>query len=218
MASNAQSVAAVVASYNEGPRIKPVLDALAVCPDISEIIVVDDGSRETLEWIHKAHPLVHLIRHEHNRGKAAAMESGVAAAHADYILFCDADLVGFTPQHASAIIRPVLSGTTMMQIGLRNNPEQRAVFLFALNSGERCIRRADWELLPSFYKKGFKIETGLNILVKKRGGRIGSETLSYQQTLRERKYGLREGLMSRIQLCFDVLSAWIYIAFVDWWS
>ena len=186
MTRNTKNVVAIVPAYNEGARIRLVLEALTVCTDISEVIVVDDGSRESLEWIREIYPHVRLIRHDSNRGKAAAMETGVAASHADYVFFCDADLIGFMSQHASAIIQPVLSGSSMMSIGLRQNPEQRAVFLFALNSGERCLRRVDWESLPVFYKKGFRVETGLNFLVKKHGGRIDSQIFPYQQTLRER--------------------------------
>lgn len=211
------TVAAIIPAYNEGIRLRPVLDAIVRCPRIQEIIVVDDGSREQLDWISAEYPNVRLIRHEQNRGKGAAMETGVRATSAEYIFFCDADLVGFLPEHASVIIEPVVTGTYDMYIGLRNNFEQRAVFLFALNSGERCLRHSDWEALSHFYKKRYRVEAGLNFLIAKRGGRLGYQVFPYRQTLRERKYGFWTGVRSRMQLSFEVLSAWLYIISVDYW-
>ncbi|MEK7643032.1 MAG: glycosyltransferase family 2 protein [Patescibacteria group bacterium] len=217
MSNTQKKVAAIVAAYNEGPRIESVLHSLVACSDISEIVVVDDGSREMLDWIHERFPNVTLIRHEHNKGKAAAMETGVQATDAEYLFFCDADLDGFLPEHASAMIRPVVSGEYRMFIGIRENPEQQAVLLFALNSGERCVLRGDWDALPVFYKKGFRIETGLNVFVKKRGGKLGYKVFSYRQTIKEQKYGFLEGTKERVKLMYQVGVAYFYIAFIDYW-
>ncbi|OHA26961.1 MAG: hypothetical protein A3C06_04290 [Candidatus Taylorbacteria bacterium RIFCSPHIGHO2_02_FULL_46_13] len=214
---NPAQVAAIVCAYNEDRHIRTVLDTLVLCDFISEIVVVDDGSREPLTRLQYVYPSIHFIRHAENRGKAYAMETGVSSTRAPYIFFCDADLVGFLPEHARAIIEPVIAGDFESFVGIRHNREQRAVFLFALNSGERCLKRSLWEALPPFYKKGFRIETGLNFQVKKMGGRIGWRLFPYRNTLREQKYGFWEGFRGRLVLSFDVFVAWMFIIGFDLW-
>ena len=210
MKNSRPGTAAIVPAYNENARIGHVIETLVACPDLDEIIVVDDGSIESLAWIKAQFPTVELIRHPTNRGKAAALESGVEATECELLFFCDADLVGLRPEHVTELIKPVASGTYMMSVGLRSNLAQRVVFLFALNSGERCIRKSDWLSLPVFYKKGFRIETGLNIMAWRQGGKIFHHQFPYRQTLRESKYGFFKGMHGRMRLCRDVFSAWIY--------
>lgn len=87
----------IIPAFNEAFRLPVALDALRhhVDPTSTEIIVVDDGSdddtvavaRRTGDW---AKHLV-VIEHEMNRGKGAAVRTGVAAARGDVIAFIDAD-------------------------------------------------------------------------------------------------------------------------------
>ncbi len=216
MSATEKRVAAIIPTYNEGQRLRPVLESLSECGIIQEIIVVDDGSTYPPLWS-TTFPKVRLIRHEKNVGKGAAMESGIRATNATYIFFCDADLIGFLPEHAEAIITPVISGTYRTFLGIRANPEQQAVFLFALNSGERCVYRTDWETLPAFYKKGFRVETGLNFFAKKNGDKFGYKVLSYRQTLKERKYGMWEGIRERWRMIYEVGTAYLRIILFDFW-
>jgi glycosyltransferase involved in cell wall biosynthesis len=89
-----------------------------------EVIVVDDGSsddttRNVAEFIAKNGPLdLSLIRHERNRGKGAAVKTGMAAANGDLMIIQDADLE-YEPEDIREVIRPVLSGETMVCYGSR---------------------------------------------------------------------------------------------------
>ncbi len=58
-----------------------------------EVVVVDDGSPDSdfKQGIVMDLPAVTLIRHEVNRGAAAARNSGIAAAKGDWISFLDSD-------------------------------------------------------------------------------------------------------------------------------
>ena len=212
-----KNVAAIVPTYNEGKRIEPVLKALAACPDISKIVVVDDGSAEPPTWIRDAYPDIELIEHSRNRGKGAALQTGVEATDADYLFFCDADLVDLLPEHVSTMIRKVTSGAYRTFLGIRSNPEQRIVPLFALNTGERCLLRSDWLNLPPFYKKGFRVETGLNFYTIKKKGVFGHAVFPYYQTLKEQKYGFWKGFKQRLLLIYEVGTAWLRIVCIDLW-
>lgn len=71
--------AVVIPAFNEAPTIRAVAErALAQCRDV---IVVDDGSTDGTREALAALP-VRLLRHEQNRGKAAALWYGAEAAQA----------------------------------------------------------------------------------------------------------------------------------------
>ena len=92
-------VSIIVPAYNEGRNIAKCLDSLLSLeyPEY-EIIVVDDGSRDdTADVVEQyvrskgASNKVRLIRHERNKGKAAAVNTGIRNAKYDYVAVLDAD-------------------------------------------------------------------------------------------------------------------------------
>lgn len=204
-------VSAVVAAYKERPRIGSVLETLIQTPCISEVIVVDDGSSDgTAEFVKEKFPSVRLLVNEHNRGKAYSMDRGVKESTGDVIFFCDADLVGLTPEMVLDIVEPVLEKKYDMFIGIRNNVMQKSFLPFALNSGERAMRKEVWQRLPQFYKYRFRIEAGLNFMVYFMGSLgMGYKVMSYYQTLKEKKYGFWRGEWQRQKMNFDVVIGWV---------
>jgi glycosyltransferase involved in cell wall biosynthesis len=123
----------VVCSYNGAARIGRTLDALAAqtIAERLEIVVVDDGSRTPIP----ARPGVRLVRHDLNRGLAAARNTGVAHATADRIAFTDDDcvpdpdwaerlLAAFAPGVAAVggPVRPSATTSWLLRYLGRNNP------------------------------------------------------------------------------------------------
>lgn len=101
---SAPYLSVVIPAYNEAARIRPYLDSIRLYldseySDQSEVLVVDDGSRDgTTELVREvaaSWPALRLIRHEMNTGKGSAVRTGVRAARGRRILFADAD--GATP-------------------------------------------------------------------------------------------------------------------------
>ncbi|MDO8572325.1 MAG: alpha/beta fold hydrolase [bacterium] len=203
---------AIVPSYNERMRIGDVLSALIRARMISEVIVVDDGSTDgTEEYIAKTFPSVVYLRNEKNCGKAFSMDRGVKQARENIIFFCDADLRGLIPEHIDAMVTPVSDGRYDMNIGIRSNIMQKLFLPFALNSGERALKKDVWHNLPGFYKKGFRIEAGLNYFVYFHSiNGVGYKIFPYFQTLKEKKYGFLEGSVRRWKMNVDVVAAWLY--------
>jgi dolichyl-phosphate beta-glucosyltransferase len=84
-----------------------VLEYLARQSYASEVIIVDDGSRDktvdVVESFQATHPKLALIRNDH-RGKGYAVRTGMLAARGHIILFSDADLS--TPIEAIAELLP----------------------------------------------------------------------------------------------------------------
>jgi len=84
----------IVAAHNEAPRIAArIRDLLEqdYPPENLHVIVVDDGSDDgTTAAAQIGDPRVHVVRLEHNAGKAAALNAGIAAATTDLLVFADA--------------------------------------------------------------------------------------------------------------------------------
>ncbi|PYL48298.1 MAG: hypothetical protein DMF40_05445 [Verrucomicrobia bacterium] len=92
----AEPVSVVIAAYNEGKVIDATLQSLLKTDYQGEleVVVIDDGSRDDtaveVEKVAATDGRVRLIRQQ-NRGKARALQRGVAAARSELIVFIDAD-------------------------------------------------------------------------------------------------------------------------------
>jgi len=213
MRHNKKRVCAIVPAHNEALRISNVLKVLLNSKSLDEIMVIDDGSVDDTKKILKKFPSIKLIVLEKNYGKAHAMEVGVQNTNADIIFFCDADLEGLTTDIISEIINPVVKGKYDMFIGLRNNFTQKMWRYTALCSGERALIRELWEKLPQFYKKGYRIESGLNEFSKLVGKGYGYKLFDYYQTTSEVKRGIFNGLKFRIKMFYGVFSGMLMFKF-----
>jgi glycosyltransferase involved in cell wall biosynthesis len=90
----------VIPAYNEGARIERTLDRVMSCVEQqgwdAEVLVVDDGSVDATaaiiaRWM-EAHPRLHLVKNEGNRGKGYSVRNGLLQAAGDVVMFTDADL------------------------------------------------------------------------------------------------------------------------------
>ncbi len=90
------SVSVVLPAYRLGEHIAANLVEVAAALPGAQIVVVDDGSDDnTYEQAQQSTtrlPRVSVIRHDQNRGKGAALQTGTAAAEESIVVFLDADL------------------------------------------------------------------------------------------------------------------------------
>lgn len=126
--SSELALSVVIPAYNETARLEPTLRRVidycrAHCPDF-EILVVDDGSTDgtpdLVERIAAAERGVKLIALGANRGKGAAVRSGMLAARGREVLFSDADLA--TPIEELDKLRQRLADGCDIAIGSRAAP------------------------------------------------------------------------------------------------
>ena len=116
------SLSVVVPCFNEALTIQDVLAEIRKVPisDI-EIIVVDDASTD--DSLHiletKCSELYdHLIKHEKNSGKGAALRSGFAVATKELVIVQDADLE-YNPQEIPRLMQPISDGKADVVYGSR---------------------------------------------------------------------------------------------------
>src|SRR5206468_10732279 len=103
----------VVPVYNERNTVLEIIRRMRQVdlPIDREIIVVDDGSDDGTDkiWPTVEDSTVRVLRLSDNRGKAAAIRTGLEAARGDVVLIQDADLE-YDPSHWSVLIAPILDG------------------------------------------------------------------------------------------------------------
>ncbi len=99
-------VSCIIPAYNEESTIQKIIQTVKRVRTIDEIIVVDDGSTDkTNAYAQKEDVLV--VTHSQNKGKGAALKTGVAHATGDIFLFVDADLSSLTPKKITSILQPL---------------------------------------------------------------------------------------------------------------
>ena len=89
--------------------------------DVVEWLVIDDGSSDRTVEVARSLGVDHVVRHQHNRGLAAAFTTGLDAclrAGADIIVNTDADNQ-YDGNSVAAIVAPVAAGEADMVVGER---------------------------------------------------------------------------------------------------
>jgi glycosyltransferase involved in cell wall biosynthesis len=181
-------VTVVIPAYNEANLIAATVHAAATLPGVGSVVCVDDGSRDsTAQAAQRAG--ADVVRHARNRGKAAALETGVAyAVGTDPLLFLDADL-GETAANAGPLITPVTNGEADLTIaifGTRVKLGGHGIVVRTAGdgirratgwtptqplNGQRCLTRAAFAAARPL-AAGFGVETGMTIDLLRKGYRV----------------------------------------------
>lgn len=115
----------IIPAYNEENTIKELLNRvenLDLGKVEKEVIIVDDGSKDhTLSLIKdfgKGKKNVLVLDHKKNRGKGAAVVTGLKAASGDILIIQDADLE-YNPQDIPKLIEPIIKKKFRVVYGTR---------------------------------------------------------------------------------------------------
>ena len=194
----------IIPCFNEKPTIEQIIDAVRDCSwsDL-ELIVVDDystdGTRELLENQLKD-KIDTLILHDKNRGKGAAIRTGLKQMTGDVVLIQDADLE-YDPNEYEWLMKPIMDDRADVVYGSRfvSGSAHRVLyfwhrlgngFLTFLSNMFSNLNLTDMETCYKAFKKeiieqieieenGFGIEPELTAKIAKLKCRIYEVGISY---------------------------------------
>lgn len=190
-------VSLVVPAFNEEEGLPLVIEEYLDWVD--EIIVVDDGSTDnTYESAKRfAGEKVKLFRHETNRGKVAALRTGVKQASGEVIVFTDADYT-YPARCVPELVREIERGADLV-LGARLQSRKNIpafnrlgnnIFSFLATyiscmkiqdsqTGMRAFRREMFDRLD-VNAKGLEFETKMTVRAAKLGYKIVEIPIEYR--------------------------------------
>ena len=223
----AMSLSVVMPVYNEKATVETILERVEGSGLATEIILVDDGStdgtRDVLHEIAPRHPTLKLLLHDRNRGKGAAIQTGIKAATQDLVLIQDADLE-YDPRDYPALLAPIQEGKADVVFGSRflGGPRRTTMFwhmvanqmltfmtnilynsiLSDMETGYKLFRREIIQSIPLRCKR-FDFEPEITAKLLKRRIRIFEVPITFNP--REYEEGKKIGLKDAFAAVWTLL-------------
>jgi glycosyltransferase involved in cell wall biosynthesis len=188
-----------------------------------EVVVVDDGSSDGTDKVLGAleDSTVRVINHGANKGKGAAISTGLETVRGDLVLVQDADLE-YDPDDWPRLIDPILRGKAQIVYGSRFTGERKNMFpshwlgnrfltlvtniLYrsTLSDMETCYKLFDRRVLAgiTIRSQRFDFEPEITAKVLRRGYRIYEVPISYagREVDEGKKISWRDGFGALVAL------------------
>jgi len=192
----------IMPCYNEASTLTAILAKVRAVDLEKQIIAVDDHSTDNTYEIlcaeAAADPTMTVVRHPTNRGKGAAVRSGLTRATGEIVIVQDADLE-YDPQDYYELVRPITEGRVNVVFGSRFLGRHTGMyfwnalgnkgltfltnFLFNcwISDMETCYKVMRTDIMRDLRLESddFRLEPEIAAKVLKRGQRIYEVPVSY---------------------------------------
>ncbi|MFO7656627.1 MAG: glycosyltransferase family 2 protein [Bacteroidales bacterium] len=192
----------IIPAYNEEKTIHLILDKIRKVQLIEniqkEIIIVNDFStddtKDTILKYIKEHPGFDIQCHSHeiNKGKGAAIQTGIQKASGEYLIIQDADME-YDPQEYNDLLKPVVLGVADVVFGSRfvgANPHR--ILFFWHSIGNKLL---------TFLSNAF---TNLNLSDMETCYKLFNTRLIKNIKLNERRFGFEPEITAKIAHIPDI--------------
>lgn len=186
----------VIPAYNEGATIHRILDKIKQVQLIDgikkEIIIVNDASSDNTEDVVRRYALdnpdltIQYCLHAVNKGKGAALHTGIKLAKGELTVIQDADLE-YDPEEYNILLKPILSGHADVVYGSRfigGNPHR--ILFFWHTIGNKFL---------TFISNMF---TNLNLTDMETCYKMFSTSMLQSIELRENRFGFEPEVTAKI--------------------
>lgn len=191
-----QTLSIVIPAYNEGKTIHLILNkvkAVQLVQDIKkEVIIVNDCSSDNTESAilryKEANPELNIqyYKHKVNKGKGAALHTGIAKAKGEYLIIQDADLE-YDPVEYNDLLKPILAGQADVVYGSRflgGNPHR--ILFFWHSIGNKLL---------TFLSN---MNTNLNLTDMETCYKLFNTQMLQSLTLKEKRFGFEPEVTAKI--------------------
>jgi glycosyltransferase involved in cell wall biosynthesis len=192
----------IVPVFNERTTVAEVIRRIRAVslPVAVEVVVVDDGSSDGTDKVLSAlgDSTVRVINHGVNRGKGAAIRTGLESVRGDLVLIQDADLE-YDPADWTKLLEPILRGKANVVYGSRFTGERKnmmplhwmgnrflslvtnILYSSTLSDMETCYKLFERKVLEgiTIQSDKFDFEPEITAKVLRRGYRIYEVPISY---------------------------------------
>lgn len=146
MSHNIKKLSIIIPVYNEAETVHLILDKIKNVQLLSniekELILINDCSTD--ETVHSIQGYInnnpniniHYFEHEENKGKGAAIRTGIQKASGEYLIIQDADLE-YDPNEYNDLLKPILLGYADVVYGSRfmgSNPHRILFFWHSIGN------------------------------------------------------------------------------------
>ena len=212
------TLSVVIPVYNEETSVTELVERVKAVPVEKEVIAVDDHSRDNTLAVLNRIPGIRVISHPVNRGKGAAVRTGLSYASGDVVVIQDADLE-YSPDDYPVLLKPFADprvdavygsrfrggGNFLLLSKLANyflTFMTNALFGGRITDMETCyklIRRPLFQSLDLSADR-FEIEPEMTAKLLRRHCRIVEVPIQYNARSAGKKIGPRDGVAACIAL------------------
>lgn len=175
-----QKLTVIIPFLNEEKTIEQILKQVLKQKMVGNIILVDDGSTDNSVKVLKKHldKRVTLIKHKQNKGRGAAIISGLKKAPDGLVIIQDADLE-YDPNQYLKLLDPLKSKRADFVMGNRWGSKKRGYLLAQIGNAylvklTNFLFDTDWNDTYTCYKVGSK-KIWLDLELKSNGFEIEAE-------------------------------------------